>query len=145
MSRKIILTLAVVIAFIVIHSVFAQRKNVKYENVNVKEFAKIIKSTGVQLVDVRTMEEYAEGHLQDATQIDVKGDDFLKIAKARLHKNKTIAVYCRSGKRSAHAATLLTEAGYKVVNMEGGFMAWTETFGVQAVDMPSAQSHQQGK
>lgn len=48
----------------------------------------------------------------------------MKTAKTVLDKSKTIAVYCRSGKRSADAAKQLSDAGYKVINMKGGILKW---------------------
>ena len=51
--------------------------------------------------------------------------DFLEKAQAALPKDKTIAVYCRSGRRSADAANQLAAVGYRVVNLKGGIMAWS--------------------
>ena len=85
------------------------------------------KDDGVQLVDVRTAEEYAEGTIPEAVLIDVKESDFMEKATAKLDKTKPVAVFCRSGRRSAAAAKKLTEQGYKtVVNLTGGFLAWQE-------------------
>ena len=47
-------------------------------------------------------------------------------AQAKLPKDKTIAVYCRSGRRSANAAGKLADVGYKCVNLKGGILAWKE-------------------
>jgi rhodanese-related sulfurtransferase len=47
-------------------------------------------------------------------------------AKANLPLDKKIAVYCRSGRRSAGAAGKLAEEGYKLVNLKGGIIAWKE-------------------
>ena len=60
------------------------------------------------LVDVRTPEEFKEGHLKGAINIDVKDSiNFMKNAIEQLPKNKTVMVYCRSGRRSAMAAGLV--------------------------------------
>ena len=95
-----------------------------FENREVKEFAQLIDSGNVQLVDVRTAEEYAEDHLVGALNIDVKEESFVEKATAQLSKEKTVAVYCRSGRRSVTAAENLAEKGYKVVNLLGGIVAW---------------------
>lgn len=72
-----------------------------FKSVAVQEFANIIAdTTTVILVDVRTAEEYGSGHIENALNIDVKQDDFEKNAINMLPKDKTIAVYCRSGRRS---------------------------------------------
>lgn len=97
-----------------------------YEDADVNGFAELIADTNVVVLDVRTASEYAEGHIERAINIDFKQDDFLEKAKATLPTNKTIAVYCRSGKRSANAADILSAEGYKIVNLKGGIIAWKE-------------------
>lgn len=77
------------------------------------------------LVDVRTQAEYDEAHLKGAILIDVKDANFKENALKLLAKDKTIMVYCRSGRRSAQAANILTAEGYQVINLKGGIMAWT--------------------
>ncbi|WP_240048092.1 MULTISPECIES: rhodanese-like domain-containing protein [Prevotella] len=99
---------------------------VKTENVNVNEFEAIIAKKKVQLVDVRTPEEYTEGHIPGAINIDVLNSTFETISKKQLNKKHMVAVYCRSGKRSAKACSILNKEGYKTTNLLGGFMAWEE-------------------
>lgn len=97
-----------------------------YNNLTTGEFAQAIKGGEYAVVDVRTPEEYAAGHLRDASNVDWFASDFMdQIAKA-YPKGASLAVYCRSGKRSAAAAAKLSKAGYKVSNMLGGYLAWTE-------------------
>lgn len=79
---------------------------------------------GAQLLDVRTEEEWLEGHLKDAKRVAVTEDGFLEKAKAVLDKNKPVVVYCRSGKRSAMATEQLRKEGFTVHDMEGGITAW---------------------
>ena len=97
-----------------------------YENADVNGFAAQIAAPDVVLLDVRTAKEFGEGHLQKAINIDVTQDGFVEKAKSMLPIDKTIAVYCRSGKRSALAAGGLAKEGYKVVNLKGGIKAWKE-------------------
>ena len=97
-----------------------------FENVDVNRFEQVISSDSVQLVDIRTPAEYAEGHLAGAVNINVKDSAFLTNALARLDRKRSCAVYCRSGKRSAIAALLLAGKGYSVTNLRGGIIAWTE-------------------
>lgn len=96
----------------------------RFENVDVEKFKSIINEPNVIVVDVRSAEEYAEGHLAGALNIDQGQDDFIKKAQESLSKDKTIAIYCRSGRRSALAANRLAKEGYKCVNMKGGIIAW---------------------
>ena len=95
-----------------------------FENADVQEFAELIADSNVVVLDVRTAAEFAEGHIQGAILIDQGQSDFMEKAKATLPAGKTIAVYCRSGRRSANAAGRLADAGYKCVNLKGGIMAW---------------------
>jgi rhodanese-related sulfurtransferase len=95
-----------------------------FENTDVQGFAELIADTNVVVLDVRTAAEYAEGHIQKAILIDQGQSDFVEKAKATLPKGKTIAVYCRSGRRSASAAGRLADVGYKCVNLKGGIIAW---------------------
>lgn len=95
-------------------------------SVSAVEFEKAIKADSVQLLDVRTPQEYAEGHIAGAININVQYDDFRQRADKELSKDSTILVYCRSGRRSMDAAETLTELGYKVVNLKGGIIEWNE-------------------
>jgi len=95
-----------------------------FENAEVQEFAELIADSNVVVLDVRTAAEFAEGHIQGAVLIDQGQSDFMEKAKATLPAGKTIAVYCRSGRRSANAAGRLADAGYKCVNLKGGIIAW---------------------
>lgn len=95
-------------------------------SVSAPKFEKEIKSYSVQLVDVRTPQEYAEGHIDGALNINVQSDDFKELVLRELSKDSTVLVYCRSGRRSLDAAEILTSLGYKVVNLKGGIIEWKE-------------------
>ena len=97
-----------------------------YENYDVKEFAELITDSNVVILDVRKADEFAEGHITGAILIDQFQSDFLEQAQAKLPKDKTIAIYCRSGRRSANAAGKLADVSYKCVNLKGGIIAWKE-------------------
>ena len=99
----------------------AQSDSIK--TVDAAQFAEFINSDSVLLVDVRTAEEYAAGHIANAKNIDVLKFDFKDQVEV-LPKDKEIAVYCRSGKRSLMAANTLAKMGYKVINLRGGWMEW---------------------
>ena len=95
-----------------------------FESVSADEFAREIAKEGVQLVDVRTAAEYADGHIPNAVNIDVYSADFAeKIAK--LDKERTVAIYCRSGRRSKNAAEQAVKLGFKVVELDGGVLSWS--------------------
>ena len=84
------------------------------------------KDSSVQLVDVRTQEEFGVSHLKDAQNICVTNNDFQEKVKT-LDKNKPIYVYCKKGGRSAQAAQILTKMGFtKVYDLQGGITNWEE-------------------
>lgn len=94
-----------------------------------EEFAQYITEEGVQLLDVRTPEEFEEGHIEGAVMIDYRTDPegFVQKAEAQLQKDKPVALYCRGGRRSHMAAELLHKAGFKeLVELQGGIQAWQE-------------------
>ena len=97
-----------------------------FENMEVKEFAELIADPEVLILDVRKADEFAEGHIKGAILIDQFQNDFVELAQAKLPKDKTIAIYCRSGRRSANTAGKLADVGYKCVNLKGGIIAWKE-------------------
>lgn len=97
-----------------------------YKDLNINEFEEAVSNGSTALVDVRTPEEYAEGHLPGASNCDWKAEDFLSQMESAFPKGTPIAIYCRSGRRSAEAAAALSKAGYTVCNMLGGYLAWTE-------------------
>ena len=98
-----------------------QNKQAAITTVGVEEFASISSQKDVRLIDVRTPEEYAEGHLAGAENIDVKAASFAERIKGIEGK---VAVYCRSGKRSMMAAEQLAKQGCTVYNLDGGILAW---------------------
>ena len=82
---------------------------------------------GIQILDVRTEEEWREGHLAMAVRVDVNQDGFSEKTRALLDPSKPVLVYCRSGSRSAKAAALLEELGFtEIHNLKGGITAWSE-------------------
>lgn len=90
------------------------------ENVSADEFLTASAEPGTVVVDVRTAEEYAAGHVEGALNADVESGDF-GAQIADLPKDTTYAVYCRSGRRSALAADQMAQAGFtSVVNLDGG-------------------------
>ena len=85
----------------------------------------------VTLLDVRTIQEYKEGHLRDATLIPVQAlADNLGMLKQ--DKNKKIIVYCRTGSRSVSASRILEENGFTPLNVKGGILKF-QSLGVQLV------------
>ena len=95
-----------------------------FKSLTVDEYAKVIEDTAIVRLDVRTAEEYADGHIANTINIDVLKDDFEKKTKTSLPKDKVIAVNCRSGKRSKNAARILVKNGFKVIELDAGYNDW---------------------
>ena len=77
-----------------------------------------------QLIDVRTSEEFKDGKIAKAINIDVSDANFENLLK-RLDKDKPTLVYCLRGRRSVEAAKILQKNGFKhIINLEGGIKAW---------------------
>lgn len=89
------------------------------------EFNDKIKNTAnAVILDVRTPEEFDQGFIANAVNIDYRGDNF-QSEIAKLDKSKTYFVYCLSGGRSASAASYMQSNGFKsVINLDGGILAW---------------------
>ena len=99
----------------------------RFENLSANEFLdRLGQEADAQLVDVRTPEEYAAGHLPGAINIDWLADGFLEQAKVALDPGRPVLVYCRTGKRSAEASKSLSAAGFQIRNLLGGYAGWTE-------------------
>ena len=100
----------------------------KITSLSVEAFADSISVQGVQLVDVRTPDEYNAGNIPGSVNINVMTGHFADEAAAVLDKECTVAVYCRSGNRSKNAAKMLSMMGYNVLELDKGYNAWVETF-----------------
>ena len=88
-------------------------------------YAKAI-SGDVQLVDVRTAEEYEAGHIEEALNIDFFAENFLAQFED-FDKTIPIYIYCRSGNRSGKATKKLKDLGFStIIDLKGGFKAWKE-------------------
>ena len=103
-------------------------KEIKYKNLTSGQFQELIKDANVQLVDVRTIAEYGEGHIPNSLNINVKDEAGFPLAVDKLlDKEKPVAVYCRSGRRSRTAAEFLIKKGFKkVYNLDKGILNWME-------------------
>jgi len=101
------------------------------------EFSTAMKAPGTIVLDVRTPAEFATGHLPGARNIDIGAPGFAtEIAK--LDKNATYAVYCRSGKRSAAALEQMAAANLThAYDLAGGMLAWEDMGGPTMKGKPS--------
>lgn len=127
MRKIILLTVAALLATGCIFS----KKTEKSEEIkpqdrvtilHVNDFEQLVQKGEIRVIDVRTRSEYAEGHIAGAENVDVNQPEFIE----RLRLKGDVAVYCRTGKRSARAALMIAEQGYNVYDLGGGIMAWRQ-------------------
>ena len=101
---------------------FGNNKTKTFETISSEAFAELIADTTIQVVDVRSEKEFAAGHIERAILINVQKEGFEEEALSKLDKGRPLAVYCRSGVRSAKASEILIRLGYEVYNLRGGYM-----------------------
>ena len=117
-----------VIAFIVCFSAtyYYLFSNSAYGEINIEKARELIETKpSLVIVDVRTPEEYATGYIEGAINLCVECNTQLLLDN--LNPNDEILLYCRTGRRSENAMTILNDNGYKkVYNMAGGILAWMD-------------------
>lgn len=124
MKINSLLTFVGIISLSVI-SCKAQEENTDVTIVSVEEAKTILaEEPGAVFLDVRTPEEFNEGHIEGAVLINFFDADF-KQQVATLDKDKPVYIYCRSGNRSQQAGMILTEMGFQeIYDIEAGYIGW---------------------
>ncbi len=100
------------------------------KQISVKDTASLIEENKSNpdfiILDVRTPEEFSQGHIENAINLDVKSQSFREDA-AKLDPGKTYVIHCRSGRRSEIAGAQLEELGFiDIYDIQGGIVAWEE-------------------
>ena len=91
----------------------------KYETIATNEALELI-DKGAIVIDVRSLDEYNEGHIKGAINIPVD-----EIESITYDKDKTLILYCATGVRSAKASNMLADMGYtSLYNLDGGLLNW---------------------
>lgn len=114
------------VCLLAVSSFFSCQSKGSFQSMNVDEFAALIQDEHNQRLDVRTLAEYSEGHVARAIHINVMDEEFSAMADSLLTKERPVALYCRSGKRSKKAAAILEQKGFKVYELDKGFHSWQE-------------------
>ena len=131
-NRKLIpimkkfLTLVILFTIVLSLDSCTETKAGEIEQITVEQMSEAIKDSSIQLIDVRTSGEFLDGHLKNSHNICVTDDDFKEQA-AGLDKDKPVYVYCKKGGRSAQAAEILKDMGFKkIYDLKGGIVLWEE-------------------
>lgn len=94
---------------------------------DVVSYKEAISKGKVQLVDVRTANEYNSGHINNALNFDIFNKSKFKQSVENLDKQQPVYVYCKSGMRSQSAAKLLESLGFQeIIDLKGGYVAWSK-------------------
>src|SRR5690606_28036268 len=89
-----------------------------------EEMQIFLEADNVQLIDVRSQEQFNKGHIEGAQNIDFLSPTFFEDI-SKLDKDKPVYLYCNSGKRSANCAEKMIEIGFvKIYDLEGGISKW---------------------
>jgi rhodanese-related sulfurtransferase len=100
-----------------------QTQENEVEVISAEEMRDLMILDSVQFIDVRSVEEFREGHLKGAQNL-VYDEDFIEKIDA-LDKSKPVAVYCRTGRRSKECSEILIQAGFKkIYDLDGGLSQW---------------------
>ena len=101
----------------------AQTDNVKV--LKPKTFIKQAQADSTAIIlDVRTPDEYAEGHIEGTMLLNFLDDKAFNEGLKKLDKKHTYYIYCRSGRRSHGACEKMNKQGFKTFDMEGGYLRW---------------------
>lgn len=115
--------LALVVA-LTLTSCLSNDSSAEVKVVSAEEMRDILELEDVQLVDVRTPDEFAIEHIENAQNIDFKSPTFEEDI-TKLDKDKPVVLYCKSGGRSAKCVQKLEEAGFKkIYDLKGGISKW---------------------
>ncbi|ADV51466.1 rhodanese-like domain-containing protein [Cellulophaga sp. E16_2] len=104
---------------------FGTAKSDSIKTINAAEYKVAITTKNIQLVDVRTPNEYAKGAIKKAVNIDFFNASFFESAFNKFNKEAPIYIYCQSGMRSKRAAKKLDKMGFTtIIDLKGGYMAY---------------------
>ena len=118
--------LFLVIMFLLSCTSTTERDNNMTENVSAKQAQTIMQDSSVVVLDVRTAQEYNEGHIKNAVNIDFRSQNFVSEMQ-KLDKNTTYVMHCKSGGRSTMALDKIKDLGFKkIYHMNGGMLEWAE-------------------
>ena len=111
-------------SFFTLLIIFSSCQAQKEKQLDASGFEKAISEQKVQLLDVRTAQEFRSGHLAHALQADWNNEKEFSDRTQHLDKSIPIYIYCLSGARSAAAASQLRQKGYEVYELKGGILRW---------------------
>lgn len=126
MKKILLLTTFLAFGLLSCQSQSGEQSPSGYEDIGVADFKAKMADPDAVLLDVRTSKEIAEGKIEGAIELDFYNENFAEEV-AKLDKDKTYLIYCRSGNRSGKTCKLMSEQGFtKLYNLKGGIIAWSQ-------------------
>ncbi len=122
MRKKLALLLLLMLGF----TALMAQQNANTKHLSAADFKKAIDTKKYLIVDVRTASEYADGHIAGAVNIDMSAPNFEDLMKKATVKNNTIAIYCRSGRRSKAALGYISSLKLQAVELNNGIVSWQQ-------------------
>jgi rhodanese-related sulfurtransferase len=92
--------------------------------ISVPDLKELLSKEKIQLLDIRTPDEVAQGSIKTAKFANLFDANFYEKASAQLDKSKPVYVYCNTSNRSKSASKILKEKGFKIIILEGGYSSW---------------------
>jgi rhodanese-related sulfurtransferase len=123
-NHPFLVLLFITVLFLFFRTLYKEQSKA-YQNVNIDQLTRLVNQQNAQLVDIRSKEEFAQGHIVNAINMPLAD---ISAGKTKLDKlkKKPVVVYCQVGRTSQTASKLLTDAGIEqVFNLQGGINAWT--------------------
>jgi len=122
-NHPFLVVLFMAVLFLFLRSLY-QDQSKAYKNVNVDQLTRLVNQQNAQLIDVRSKEEFNQGHIVNAINMPLADIAEGKVKLDKL-KKKPVVVYCQVGKTSLAASQNLSQAGLEqVFNLQGGLNAW---------------------
>jgi len=113
------------ICLLTLLGVFACTQAGPYKRLNPEQFEQAISEGQVQLVDVRTIQEFGKGHIESALNVDYLQKSTFREKIGYLDRNKPVYLYCNRGPRSIRSARILEDMGFtEIYDLQGGYQAW---------------------
>jgi rhodanese-related sulfurtransferase len=98
----------------------------KVKHVDAEKAAQLVAEGKVTVLDVRTEDEFKEGHIKGAANVDLLSKDFVKKLET-VDKSKPVLVHCQAGGRSTRSLPKLEQAGFtEIYHLDGGMADWVK-------------------
>lgn len=125
MKKYLILAASAIVIIIITTFVLLSSESSQFNYLDTKTFNQNLSSNNYILLDIRTVDEFNEGHIKGAKQIDYYQTQAFSDYLDTLDKSKKYLIYCRTGRRTGLALNLFKQKGFtNVSDLKGGYNSW---------------------